>query len=365
MKRLKKIEKIHKKCWINLWRRTVCFPPVGEIDLHTMDSMLFLRFDRLGDMVISTPLFRIIKRHYPHIQIGVVATPTNYRVIETNTNVDHIYIYDKRHPITVLKMMKTIRNIKYNVVVNLVFSSSLTGALLSYFAAPKSSIRIRGTTGDDKDFLYNVNIRKKIWGAATKTMLEETVDMLRVVGIHVQDEDIRPDLYIPAHLRAIAQNLVEKRNIKIGINLSAGHETREWSIEKYDQFIRQCAARIRPSTMLLFSMPNSQRLTELLHRELPGNAKAIPTSFDILEIAAYLSFLDVLLTPDTSFVHIASALRIPLVGLYSTREKATLWAPYNIPNRMIIAENHQIKDIPVDRVLSETLHLLKELNKLS
>ena len=46
------------------------------------------------------------------------------------------------------------------------------------------------------------------------------------------------------------------------------------------------------------------------------------------EFAGVINAFDLLLTPDTSVVHLAAAWRIPLVGLYRADPRTTPWVPY-------------------------------------
>jgi len=52
-----------------------------DFDIKDAKNVLFLRYDRIGDMVITTPVFREIKLVYPHIKITVIASTANQDVL--------------------------------------------------------------------------------------------------------------------------------------------------------------------------------------------------------------------------------------------------------------------------------------------
>jgi heptosyltransferase III len=86
----------------------------------------------------------------------------------------------------------------------------------------------------------------------------------------------------------------------------------------------------------------------------------VPQNPDILEVAAILERMQMLISPDTAMVHLASALKVPVVGLYYNIEKEVLWRPFGVPYRTIVAPSGKIEDIVVEDVLRQTNSLLKE-----
>ena len=53
-------------------------------DVKKSKSVLILKYDRIGDMILSTPIFRELKTAYPDISISVLASKENRDVIKNN-----------------------------------------------------------------------------------------------------------------------------------------------------------------------------------------------------------------------------------------------------------------------------------------
>ena len=53
-------------------------------DLKKSKRVLILKYDRIGDMVVTTPIFRELKNAYPNISISVLASEENKDVIRYN-----------------------------------------------------------------------------------------------------------------------------------------------------------------------------------------------------------------------------------------------------------------------------------------
>jgi ADP-heptose:LPS heptosyltransferase len=68
-----------------------------DFDIKNAKNILFFRYDRIGDMVITTSVFRELKLVFPDIQITVLASKINQEVLINNPFVDHIVTNHKNH----------------------------------------------------------------------------------------------------------------------------------------------------------------------------------------------------------------------------------------------------------------------------
>jgi ADP-heptose:LPS heptosyltransferase len=74
------------------------------------------------------------------------------------------------------------------------------------------------------------------------------------------------------------------------------------------------------------------------------------------ELMSLVKGASLVITPDTSVVHIASAFTRPVVALYPVRHE---WPPYKTPYRLLIAEREQpVSSIPVENVFEASRELL-------
>jgi len=84
-----------------------------------------------------------------------------------------------------------------------------------------------------------------------------------------------------------------------------------------------------------------------------------------MEVAALIGMAKAVITPDTSIIHFASAMRTPVVGLYTRREpRPTEWQPYLIPHRSVFSEpGDPVSSITAGEVFREFVDLLREVDK--
>ena len=77
--------------WFALfWREHVRHKPERPKDVSPNPSILVIRLDALGDLVLSTPLFRELKRNFPDSRITAVVQRNYAPLLETNPYVDEV-----------------------------------------------------------------------------------------------------------------------------------------------------------------------------------------------------------------------------------------------------------------------------------
>lgn len=361
----KRLEKAGKTVFVRLLSGFFAPPPIQQPVLNGSASLLFLRQDKLGDMVISTGLFRLLKKNFPGIRIAVVASRSNAQVVRESPDIDSLHVYDKR-PLPTLRLLYSLRKERFDHVVNLVLYSSLTGALFASLAGGRHAWRTRMTQGDDKDGFYHLNVKKTVWGGATRTMLEETADLLGRLGADYSPESIAPRVVLPEAAVAKAAHWAGRlpRGIRVGVNLAAGVPERQPIPEFWKAFLDHFASIHPEITLCLFSPRGGAVFNRLTALGFPVQARTIPDHAGVMEASAYLAHMDAAVSPDTSIVHFCSALGIPVLSLHNSAENAILWKAYGVPVTQIVAPGDDITRLDPALAVRALEKLLENTQKI-
>jgi ADP-heptose:LPS heptosyltransferase len=84
---------------------------------------------------------------------------------------------------------------------------------------------------------------------------------------------------------------------------------------------------------------------------------------DIFDAAALTSMMKVMISPDTSFIHIASAFDIPTVAIYpNDPDHLIYWGPRSKKHIVILPEqqDNSIRGFSTEKTVSATIRLLNE-----
>ncbi len=322
------------------------------IDGNKISKVLFLRPEKLGDMVISFPVFDGLKRHFPHIEISILGSLRNKAIIKNDRRFAKIYMYLK-NPIKDFKTLKAMRKAKYDCVVDMIGDDSVTALFLSQLSAPgKPRIGIGKNKHKiyyDYNYLYRTD--------NTNHIIENTLKILDAFGIDSTKESGYAEPYISEEEIVFANKTIDAlkespRTKIIGYNLSAGAPTRIWAIEKSIALCKKIIASNQEYKILLFTTPDERDRAKPLLDSIDSRISLIPDNMSLTAVSALIAKLDLMITPDTSLVHIARAFDVPVVGLYSKFMKNfLLWRPYDQEIGAVVSANDgNIFDITVEQV---------------
>ncbi len=332
-----------------LKRRQNDFQP---LDGNALNRVLFLRPEKIGDMVISFPVFDGLKKQYPHVQISILGSPRNEAIIRDDPRFETIFLYTK-NLIKDVRTIRWMRREKYDCVVDMICDDSVTALFLSQLCAPgKPRIGV-GKVKFQEYYDYNYDHRK----GNTGHIIENTLKLLDAFGIDSEQVDGFAAPYLDQDSVAGAEGVIRdlrdsSNNRMIGYNLSAGSPTRVWAKEKSQDLIQRILEHSPENKVILFTTPDERKRGENLCRQFSTRVSLVPPGLNLRQAAALVSRMDLMITPDTSIVHIARAFKVDVIGLYSRFQKNfLLWRPYGQENGAVVSGNdHNIFDIEVEQV---------------
>ncbi len=147
------------------------------IDEYNIKKVLFLRQDRIGDLLISSPLFRILKEKYPDIEFDILLSNYNTSAYELVKNYfSNAYLYHKKF-VKDLNLVKNLRAKKYDLIIDLMDKPSSTSALLIKIIKPKYAAGLEKSNSD----IYNFIVKRK--DESKFHIIERTAEFLTLFGL--------------------------------------------------------------------------------------------------------------------------------------------------------------------------------------
>ena len=331
----------------------------GVIDPRRIEKVLFIRPEKLGDMVISLPVFHNLKKMHPHLQLFTICSPRNVAVIRDNRNIAANFLYTK-NILHDLAMIRRVRRLGADVVVDMVGDDSVTSLFLTQYASPGA--RRIGLGKRRHRLYYDFNYEYRTEDEAH--VIDNTLKLLTAFGIATDDAERYVPPTIPETSRRTAERFITSLDGQapggiIGINISAGRPTRVWPEGKTHDLIRRLLAVYPTCRIVISSDPQDRARAETMTEPYGKRVDPVPPGLGLLDVAAIISRMRMLVTPDTSLVHIARSFQVPVVGLYTRFQKNfKLWRPYGQKTGAVISGNdYNIFDITVDEVVNAAVTL--------
>lgn len=332
-------------------------------------NILVIDFGQLGDVVLSLPALRAIRKKFSRAKITIALGKPGADVIKLSGYandtlvVDRVALRDGFKPLSLFRMfelVKEVRRRKFDFVIDL-HSLSETNLLGFLSGAPKRLYSRRH--GRSLEYLANFQPRPPAEAEnSERHLVDRYLDVLIPLGI--KEADRIPHLKTGKVDDATIEEILRKARVApgtplVGLFPGAGHPGRRWPLEKFadlaDYLIRNDGVRV-----LVFAGPEERPLVHEIRSGFPSTT-LIFDKLTIPQLAAALARLAVFVSNDTGPMHIAVAVGTPVVALLD-RPTPNSFVPIEDHHRVMYGRT--IKEITTDEVYAVARELLTR-NRMS
>ena len=315
------------------------------------NSVLFIRYERIGDMIMATSLIRVIASALKSGKVDVLATPIAARVLDGNPHIGKVLTLERKSWLSYVRLMGLLRKQHYTVMVDGRINNPriFTSTPLLMFAG---GARFRvGAGGESEPRIYNVSLPE--WDRATH-YIDGSKRLAIPFGIDPESVDWQPELFLSPeeksraeeHWREAASRLSQPGPGKrLLVNLSASEVKRRWPDGKFIATLQTARERAPNIPIVVIGLPGEWSSAEEVASAVNGLAVSTPQLRDAF---ALVGTADLVFTPDTSISHAASAFSKPSLVLLKRDHKP--YAPYNTPGEVVLWGEDDIKQLPHERV---------------
>lgn len=343
---------------------SVISEPCATSVVEAHARILLLRQDRIGDVLVSTPIIAAIRRRFPDATIGMVLSTNNSSVAYTvEPFVDRIHVF-RKSLLDLIRLRREIRACSYDVVIDLMDNPSSTSGLLIQGSRAPLAI------GVDKE---NRRIYTHVVPLADRTTVHIVERIARVtwpLGFAISHDHLRP--LIPGVDPRDEQSDLRApdRTYMLGVNVSGSDAGRMYPEEQLTDVLRAVQhvfGKVAPAGRLrvvIMSAPHHHNIAARVATVC--GADLLPPMPSFRDFAQAIGECDMFFTPDTSAVHVAAAWNIPSMVLYAQDDRMLLpWYPYDTRCWRCIARNAPLSAISteeVGRVLTSMVHEITGMN---
>ena len=271
-------------------------------------NFLLFRTDKIGDLILSLSVPQGIKRKYPDSKIFFVCNPLYKEIILNHPDIDEIIEFDRFK-----KVYEKLKNKKIDVSVH-IFPRFKEAFLSLYLGVPE---RI-GTGYRWYSFLFN----KKVYMHRKKCEYHESeynVLLLKKAGYDI--EYIKPKLYLKKEeIQKIKDKFKGFKKPFIIVHPESKGSAPNWSFQKYNEFLREFNF---DGTIFITGIKKDFNFYE------KNNIVDLRGKLNLRELMSLISVSDLVFAPSTGVIHIASALNVKVVTIFSEKLPFTpkRWGP--------------------------------------
>ena len=266
----------------------------------------------IGDMVMAQSLVAALKAQDPDSVIDLIAPPWTAPLGERMPGVRQSLVSEQAHgKLSLMERWRLGRSLKGRYDLALVLPRSLKSALIPLAAGIPQR---RGYVGE---FRYGVLTDPR---NLDKTKLPRTVDQFVALADPAAEADPAPPMLTAdkGAGEALADRLGAARARPI-LALCPGAEygpAKQWPAGHFAELGRMHAAK--GETVWIFGSPKEQGLCERLAQAIGPSCVSFAGRTKLLESLDLLSLCSSVVSNDSGLMHVASALGLPVVGIFGS-----------------------------------------------
>ncbi|MBI4381013.1 MAG: putative lipopolysaccharide heptosyltransferase III [candidate division NC10 bacterium] len=293
-------------------------------------KMLLLAIRAMGDVVLTTPIYRLLKNAYPMGTLDVVVERPYGDLLFGNPNLDAIYEVERsrkgpgflRWPAHI-KLIAALRRRRYDMVVDL-------------FSGPRSAMMARLTgarcrIGEDtrrrgRGFLYTHPVPVK---REEEHLVMQKLRLIRSLVGEVAEAPL--ELFILPREREEAEMLLRSAGarqaaLRVGLFPGAGWAHKRWPPECFAA-LGDILASERAADIFLLGGERDVAACEAVAARMHHSPVLVCERRSLRATAALISMMDLFVSNDTGPMHMAVALQVATVALFgpSNIQKYAPW----------------------------------------
>lgn len=315
------------------------------IEQNGIDSIVIMRDDgKIGDMVVSSFIYREIKKQYPNIKIGVVTRKGATDIIKDNHYVDKIYEY-KKDSSYLKNLANEIAKEKYDLLIDT--STILREKQIMFINKCDCKINL----GVDKEEwqLFDISVPEEKNSHITKRF----INILEILGI--KEIQSNYDIQISDEaLVKVEKKIKEEENIleasgkeRVILNPYTASKHRNFNRKNIEKIIEILLKYRENELYLLGHGENKKEILEIKEKIKNKRVHYIELN-GIQEVIALIKNCELIISPDTSIVHIGVGLDKKVIAIYRediVGNNSILWGPNSDKAIQIFSKENKDDDI--------------------
>lgn len=302
------------------------FRATRRIQWEKLERVAVLRLDHLGDVILALPFLEAIKRLAPQAEIDFYVGPWAEPAVPLSNLPIRPVIFsarwfdrsnDKSGSKGIKELARTLKAGKYDLAFDL--RGDLRHALSMWMAGIPHRVGY-GITGGK--FLFTQPIQYQ--GVMHET--DRDLDLLTQAGGIVEKGTYArfyPDEAAKKRARAVKKELGLSRPV-IALHATCAATAKRWPEENWRALIGRLPEKY---DLVMVGASNEKSDMERIVRGLPRKVFLTAGSLDLPALAAFLSEASLFIGVDSGPAHVAAAVDIPVLSLFSGTNSAAQWSP--------------------------------------
>ncbi len=302
-------------------------------------NLLITRHDKIGDFVVTLPLFKAIKEQYPNTNITALVSKVNFDFAKEIDFIDDVILFDRED---LLETKKEIKKRKFDASISAYIDTDL-GKLLFLSKIKK---RVAPATKIAQLF-FNKRVTQRR-SKVEKTEWQYNLDLALTLFPDIKLEFSKPLL-----------NIESKKEKRVVFHPGFGGSSDGNLI--LDDYLRLAKSIKDSAYEIVFTFgPDDGETKEYISKNIDFEAKLLDSKMSLIEFTKYLSATDIFVSTSTGPMHLAGAVNTKTISFFGNTKFASFerWATISE------IENQNNFIVPKDYISEVYFKIEKKLKEL-
>lgn len=317
--------------------------------MQILRKILIIRFSSLGDILLTTPFIRILRKSFPDARIDFLVKREFISALEDNPHISSVIAFSPDSAGGFTELKNQIRSERYDAIFDL--QNSIRSRMLRFHSGA-AVIKVVNKYVV-KRFLL-VTLKWNFYREVT-SVVERYLMTGREFGL--VDDGVGLEFNVPQSITdavtvATKENRSGQPDSVLGFAPAARHATKRWSLEYYRDLAALYSARLE-TRIMIFGGDGDKEYCDSLASQINGRVgREVATSyagrFSLAETAAAMDQCSVIVSNDTGLMHLAAARKRNIVAIFGSTVREFGFFPYGSPS--VVLEERDLSCRPCSHI---------------
>jgi lipopolysaccharide heptosyltransferase II len=330
-----------------------------RVEREKPEKVLVIRLDELGDVVLTSPFLRELRRGLSDAWITLVVSPSVRNLVELCPYVNEVLTYEwkgaellrefRLHGRAVQLARKRLWSHHFDLaIVPRWDTDSYHASFLAYFSGARWRVGSTGHAGRDKKLAnrgYDSLFTRVLNDDTSKHEVERNLDFLRFLGFPIERTEL--ELWIGKDDRDIAKDILKSNRVQSGALIfafapGAGHPKRMWPIANFVELGSWLRKKF-DAYIMVFGGKGEESLGSEISQQLGAGVINLVGKTTLRQAAALMEHCCIYVGNDSGMMHVASAAGVPVVeischpinGLPVHHNSPRRFGPWGVPHSVL------------------------------
>jgi heptosyltransferase III len=321
---------------------------VDAVDLSQVKRALIIKLRHHGDVLLSSPVFSVLKSRAPHIEIDALVYADTQEMLSLHPAISQLHTIDRAWKTQGViaqgsaewKLWQSLKARRYDLVIHL--TEHRRGMWLAKTLGARHRVAPQLKNADAMWSESFTHFYKPVPRGNSRHTVETNLDALRRIGVQPAEDEKALTLIAGAAASTRVEALLAQHQVGAGfihIHPTSRWMFKTWPSERVAQLIDTLQSEGR--RIVLTAAPAEKELAMIAR--ITSLCAAPPINFagqlSLKELAALTRRATLFIGVDSAPMHISASQGTPTVALFGPSGEIE-WGPWKVSHRVIVSNAH-------------------------